>query len=552
MTEISWPQSARTFKNLPWLNDDLKQTWLSELAAALIDDFPTGESSNPEIPGSNPDTLQQSNVVDWIEEHFYIPETRGPLLLAEYQRTVLQRVFTTDHDGLLPYSTIIWSDIKKSAKSTIAAAVVLWYAFQIDMVGGWGSIVIIANDLKQAESRVAYYLRRAILLNPTLRDRVRIRTSDSSITLPNHTVIEAVPIDPTGEAGANADAVVFSELWGAHSKAQQTMWTEATLPPNKFGRSFRWVETYAGYQGSSPLLEQLFDVSVVHGRRLDPDLEIYDNSVARMFCLWNTQPRLAWQTEDYYRQERANLLPSEFNRVHRNQWSLGSEEPFLPDIALWDACRVELPPLGRHIPCVLALDAGESNDTFGEVIVSASPASSQITAVRHARAYVPRGGAILNHDEIEINVRELGQNYAIQALVYDPFMLGQFVRRLGQPATLYRASDTERQCPLSFPRFPAALIPFPQGQARLIADKGLLDLILTRRIQHDGNLQLREHIQNADRRLDPISRRIRIVKRSYTLKIDLAVTLSMAAAHFLSLPAKKLGAFAQGRARGWT
>ncbi len=30
-------------------------------------------------------------------------------------------------------------------------------------------------------------------------------------------------------AGGNADAVCFSELWGAHQEAQQRMWTEQTL-----------------------------------------------------------------------------------------------------------------------------------------------------------------------------------------------------------------------------------------------------------------------------------------------------------------------------------
>ena len=34
-------------------------------------------------------------------------------------------------------------------------------------------------------------------------------------SLPNNTIIEAIPIDPAGEAGGNDDLIIFSELWAA-------------------------------------------------------------------------------------------------------------------------------------------------------------------------------------------------------------------------------------------------------------------------------------------------------------------------------------------------
>ena len=51
-------------------------------------------------------------------------------------------------------------------------------------------------------------------------------------------------------------------------------------------------------------------------------------------------------------------------------------------IALWDACRADVPPLDGHTPCA-GLDAAESNDTFGTVIVS----KLQENAARYVRAY---------------------------------------------------------------------------------------------------------------------------------------------------------------------
>jgi hypothetical protein len=49
----------------------------------------------------------------WIETYFYIPELKGPLRFAPYQRAVLNEALTPDADGNFKYSTIVWSDIKK-------------------------------------------------------------------------------------------------------------------------------------------------------------------------------------------------------------------------------------------------------------------------------------------------------------------------------------------------------------------------------------------------------------------------------------------------------
>lgn len=146
---------------------------------------------------------EPADVVERIRRRFYIPELRGPIRLGAYQEAVLREAHRRDAAGRFVYNLVLWSDIKKSAKSSIAAAVALDRAYQVE----WGSIKIIANDLKQADSRVAFYLRRAIALNPALSTsikQVRYKT-----TLPNNAVIEAIPIDPAGEAGGNDDLLVF-------------------------------------------------------------------------------------------------------------------------------------------------------------------------------------------------------------------------------------------------------------------------------------------------------------------------------------------------------
>lgn len=456
----------------------------------------------------------------WIETHFWIPENRGPMNLHPYQRAALHEALRKDDSGRFVYSTVVWSDIKKSGKSTLAAGVALWRAWGAP----WGSVYLVANDLKQADSRVGYYMRRGIELNPVMRNIVKQR--NYRLTLPNSAFIESIPIDPSGEAGSNADGVVFSELWGAHQQAQQRMWTEATLPPNKFGLSQRWVETYAGYSGESPLLEQLYEMGVKQGQQLQlpgapPDLEVYANHAARLFVLWNTQPRLPWQSPDYYASEAAVLAPSEFQRVHRNQW-VSSSQTFVP-IEWWDACQQNdtrrIRPLAPHRSLVFGVDAGVSSDCFAIVGVERIRGSKKDNTedqivVRYAKAWYPPKGGKIDFAEPEAEIQRLYKKYKVLEWAYDQYQLHDMATRLKK-------------------RRVGWWNPFNQSATRFVADKNLYDLIREGRILHDGDPMLREHIANANAEVK--GEKMRIVKRAEYMKIDLTVALSMAAYEALRL-----------------
>ena len=495
--------------SLVFPSKDELQELLPYLTPSELEELDKLTSSSPSL-----DVLLM-DPVSWILKHFRVPETEDhKLILSSYQQKCLTEVLTPGPDGLFPYSFVLWSDIKKSIKSTIAAAVALWMAYHQP----WAQIVIVANDLKQADSRVGFYVRRAIELSPQLRAECKI--SNYRIQLPNNSFIEMVPIDPTGEAGGNADMVIFSELWGAHEKAKQSMWTEMTLPPAKFGRSFRWVETYAGHVGEAPLLEGLYNTGVKEGARLpwaeefDPPLEVFRNQ--RMFALWNTTPRLSWQSDDYYASESVVLVPSEFQRVHRNTWT-SSLETFVP-AEWWEACRAEAPAWDpRKTPMVVALDAAVSNDCFGMVGVSRHKG---IPHVRYVRKWSPpKGGeiAFTGPDSPKAEVLRLAKEHNVICWTYDAYQLAAMVQEL-------RAEGV------------GWFLEFSQGADRLIADKGLYDAVRDRKIGHNGEPDLAEHIGNANKKLE--GERLRIVKKSALLKVDLAVALSMARHQVLRLNAE--------------
>jgi phage terminase large subunit-like protein len=474
--------------------------------------------------------------VRWIENNFLIPETRkdpkllGKFRMQTYQRDVLREALSRDSNGNYKYSIIVWSDIKKSAKSTIAAAVNLYRAHWTE----WGEFYVIANDLKQADSRVNYYLRRAILLNEKLTaayNRLGYRTA-----APSGSFIEAIPIDPSGEAGSNADMITFSELWGANEDAKQNMWAEMTLSPTKTGQSFRWIESYAGFQEESELLYSLYDLGVLRGELLWPDklydvtegdptpLELFVNRDAGMLCLWNTQPRCPWQTKAYYSSEEKILPTNQFLRMHRNQW-VSSTETFVP-MEWWHACQRPFegwPKIDktRH-PMVISLDAAVSDDTFGIWLGGRHPEFHGDVITEYVQCWKPTQGHKIDFvgtDEKpgpEKVLRRLFREYNIVEVAYDPYQLHDMATRLKQEGLAW-------------------FRPFSQGQDRLIADSQFRDLIRDRRFWHRGEKDFSEHVQNANAKVDTEDRRLRIVKRMEKLKVDLTVAASMGSHEVLRL-----------------
>ncbi len=475
--------------------------------------------------GFKPQQQIEVDPIDWITDNFYIPErkdeTPPAISLAPYQVAALKEAHRKDADGKFIYNVVVWSDIKKSAKSSIAAAVAMYRALQMP----WGNIKVIANDLKQADSRVAYYFRRALELNPKYEKGRNYRQSGYKITFNNHTQVEAIPIDPGGEAGGNDDLIIFSELWAARHKAMEQMWTEMTLSPNKFGYSQRWVETYAGYSGESPILEQLYNRGVVEGQRLDlshyvgvdlSNLEVYANG--DLLCLWNTTPRLEWQTQAYYASEEAVLLPSEFLRIHRNQW-MSSVEKFV-EMVWWDQCHQPLPPLKKNESMVLGVDAAKGSessrpaDCFSIVGVTRKPGETTHVAVRYCGIWQAQKEQLLDYAPIEQELRRLCAEYSVIEVAYDSYQLHSMMTRLRNDGVSARFKE------------------FSQASPRLIADKQLRDLIIDKRIAHDNNPLLKQHIDHANIK-NHGEDGIRIIKRSPDKKVDAAVALSMAASRIL-------------------
>lgn len=455
------------------------------------------------------------DIAEWIQENFMLYDTGKLMTLYDCQIRPLRLAMSLDENDNFKYSTILWSWPKKSAKSSVIAAVVDYIAWNRP----YSQIRLFSNDLKQSDSRVGFILRENLKLG-SRKNFVKIKPSGYSIDYDNGSRVEMVPIDPSGEAGGNDDLIVYSELWGWKSKAHQLMWSEATLSPNKFGRSQRWIDSYAGHTGSSPVLSLVYQAGVEEGAKAFDDLEVYTNDKARMMSTWVTKPMLPWQISEagkaYYVEQANTLLPAEYSRMHNNQW-VESAEAFIPSEWLHACIRKPLPAYERLEPWIIALDAGISNDSFGMVGVTRK---NGITIVRHVRKWVPpKDGTIQffapigtppDQDESPAGeLRRLCKRHNVVKVSYDIFQLYSFCNQMKEELVVF-------------------FDPFSQQGLRLQADKALRDDIREQRFLYDGDADLTEHITNANAKPEGEDGKLRIIKRKETLKIDLAVCASMA------------------------
>jgi phage terminase large subunit-like protein len=452
-----------------------------------------------------------SDPVSWIEMYFYVPDPRdpvtgellppGPMRLLAHQKRVLREALRREN-GQFVYTTVVYSAVKKSGKTRLAAAIAAWFAATRDP---FNEIYCMANDGKQATDRVLNAIKQCVQLNSALG----WTATHARVLLPNGTFIEAIPCDPKGQAGTNPGLTVWSELWGYRYQYKQRLWTEMTIPPTRFGRALRWVESYAGYAGESPILEDLYRLGVEEGERHPafPDLPVYVNHAARLFCYWDEEPRMPWQTDDYYEQEARLLSPTEFERVHRNRW-VSSEEAFIP-IEWWDALAEQLPSPKRGERVVVGVDAAVSGDCFAIVVVAKHPRDKDRYAVRAVHVWKPTHGRKLSFEQPIATLRALAKQYRVVEVAYDEYQLHHLATELMRERVVYCR-------------------PFGQSVERLAADAMLYQFIRDGRIAHSGEPELREHLLNAAAKQTGSG--MRIVKKSRGQHVDAAVALSMALA----------------------
>lgn len=483
------------------------------------------------------------DVVDFLESCYFVPETRLPMVLEEHQKQILRYALDPRND----FQTIVYSTIKKSGKTAIAAGVARWVA---ETWGYGNEVYMVANDAEQARGRQYASFLRSIELTPGYLTQKRLLPGKWHIVerearhLPTSSSIKALSGDYRGEAGSNPTATFWSELWGFTSEGSQRLYEELT-PVATRARSLRFVETYAGFEDESKLLYDLYRLGVRDGVRAtrdqfphwpfdeeyDPALPIWINKDARLFMYWDTwregqrygARRMPWQRTDeadvYYATQERTLRPEVFRRLHRNEWV--SQISALLPIEWYDACRGELPPWEpTREPMVLGVDGAVTSDCAAITGVTRHPERRRTDVVeRLSRIWTPPRGGAIDLNDVEAEIRRICSAYNVVCITFDAYQLHQMMQNL--------TKDGVAWC-----------LPFSQGATREIADKQLYDIIRGRRFTHANGerSEQREHMRNAASQTSlREDTKLRIVKKAADLKIDATVALSMAVYQCLRL-----------------
>lgn len=445
------------------------------------------------------------NICEFID-HFAIREDNQPLQLEEHQRRILQEAFCYDEDEHFIYRTIIYSAPKKSGKTGINALVSLWWGLCVQPPD---EIIIVANDLDQSVSRVFDATKGFINRNPVLKQKADLQRL--LIRLDNETTIKAIPSDYTGEAGANQGLTSYDELWGAMSEKSRRLYEELTPVPTR-KNSIRFISTYAGWEGESTLLEDLYsrvfdkqgNVKPGVKRPLGEDFPVY--TIGDLFVYWDHEARMPWQTAEYYESQRSDLRVNTYLRLHENKW-VGNESSLF-EMEDFDACvdPQYRPPLpDRSIRLYVGADASVKKDRSAVVSVYRK---DNLLHLGPFRVWQPSSKEPMDLEgTMEAYIKDLAKNYDVLAVRYDPF---QF----------HRSATTLSQAGIKMVEFPQTVNNMTE------AGQSLYDSVKHRTLKLYKDDELRREACFAVGKETP--RGMRIVKEKQSHKIDAIVALAMA------------------------
>lgn len=445
-------------------------------------------------------------LTDWAE-HFIILPTGKHIQFEPFQRLVLDHCFNFDEDGKLPYSVVVLSQVKKSGKTEINSIVEDFWALNVEAPN---EIICVANKRDQAVARGFKRSKDHFQRNPVLLAEVESMTTNQ-ITLKNGSTILAIPNDFAGEAGSNHGLTAWDELWGFVTERDRRLYEELCPVPTR-KNSIRLITTYAGFEGESELLEDLYhqifneDGTVKEDveRPLGEDFPAYAKD--ELFLYWDHEPRMSWQTPEYYASQKQQLRLNTYLRLHENRWV--SSESSMFDMAKWDACvdpdhRPPLPDGKIHLS--VGVDASTKRDRSAVVSVYHEDGKIKLGPKRF---WQPSPDDPMDLEEtVEKYLLSLHADYTLETVKYDPYQL-------------HRSSVTLAKKGLPMEEFPQTV-----GNLTDIG-QGLYDLVEYGNIVLYQCKDLRQEAVNAIAKETP--RGIRIVKEKSSLKIDSIISLAMA------------------------
>jgi phage terminase large subunit-like protein len=441
--------------------------------------------------GKDPsDPIFRGKIIDYLERHYYLPETKKPVILEPWQKEkVFEPLLELNEKGVRKFTLALVGLPKKNSKSTMASMLANYFLFQdVD----YGELLVTANSREQSSWIIFSKLTLSIRMNPNQLQQCNI-TNDYVENKKTGTIARVVAPNYKTSAGFNPSLTIFDELWAYELDASRKFYDEMTTSPAR-KQPLTVIFTYAGFDEDSLLYE-------IYKKGLE-------GSDKKMFFFWSHKNLASWVTAEYLDTQRKRLRGNTYLRLHENRWT-ASEEAFITDEA-WDDCvdkehRPLLPD--KSLSIVVGVDASIKNDSSG--IVAVTKQGDRIVLVRHQKWQPSQKNPLDMEESLERYIRELNDSYTVKAVYYDPY---QFHRSAMTLAKLH-----------------IKMIEYPQTLDRLtVMSQNLYDLIMGRNLLLYPDAEMKKHAQKAVATETP--RGWRIVKKMGSHKIDLIIALAIACA----------------------
>jgi phage terminase large subunit-like protein len=436
--------------------------------------------------------------IKFIEQVLVNPETNAPFVLLDAEREFLKHPFATGADGRLLYPEQVYACPKKSGKTTFAAIYVI--AMVLLFGGRFAEAICAANDYEQSVGRVFAAIRRIIECSPLLRVEAKITADKVTI---RGAVITAIPSNYASAAGSNHVIAVFDELWAYASERSRRLFDELVPPPTR-RIACRLTVTYAGFEGESVLLQDLYRRGLSQPE-IAPNLRAGDG----ILMFWSHQPVAPWQTESWLEEMRRTLRLNQFLRMIENRF-VTTESAFV-ELAAWDRCVV--PGLGHAannpgLSIWAGVDASIKRDSTAIVAVTWDEKTQQVRLVTHY-VFQPREAEPLDFEAtIERTLLDLHKRFFLRKVFFDPWQMQATAQRLTRAGL--------------------RIVEFPQSPANLTAaSQNLFELIQAQNLVLYPDPSMRLAISRTVALETP--RGWRIAKEKQAHKIDVVVALAMAA-----------------------
>lgn len=450
-----------------------------------------------------------AQVAEFMET--WIIQTKGrwagqPLHLEPWERELLDELYLVDHLGQRVYREGLVGLARKNGKSTFGSGIALHGL----IAAGENAPEVYAAAASKDQARVVFnQAREMVEASPKLREWLKPYRNVISCEA-NGGVFRVLSSDAKLQHGLNASLVVIDELW-AHKDPELYY----ALTTGQLARENPLVVsiTTAGWDRDS-ICWLVFQ----HGEALAAkgiDAQRAERFLHRWFAApasarvedeshWSDANPASWITQEALARERRRLPENIFRRLHLNQWTEAEDAWIVP--RAWDDCAGR-PQIDFNRQFWVAVDLGIRRDSTAFVWAQWASDAENAKLNIGQEIWTPDNKAKFDVADVrEYLAKWAASKAGLQGAPYDPWSFRESAEIL-----------LDRGLPM---------IEWPQNNARMCpASETVYELIENRRIEHDGDEEMRQQILAAV--VMDTERGWRISKRKSLQRIDAAVTLAM-------------------------